>query len=45
MLPFMYDLIGVDITLMPLKLFQAEQNNIINWMVNEKAIALTGKTN
>lgn len=30
---------------MPLKLFQAEQNTIINWIPKGKAIALTGDNN
>lgn len=41
----MYYPIGVVIILMPLKLLQAEQNSMINRIINEKAIALTDKNN
>lgn len=45
LLPFMLDPTGIVIILMPLKLFQAEQNNMINHIPTGKAIALTGENN
>lgn len=45
LLPFIYDPTGVVIILMPLKLLQAEQNNMINRIATGKAIALTGENN
>lgn len=45
LLPFMYDHTGVFISLMPLKLLQTEQNNMINQIANGKAITLTGENN
>lgn len=45
LLPFMYDPTGIVIILMPFKLLQAEQNNMINRIANGKAIALTGENN
>ena len=44
-LPFMFNLTGVVITLMPLKLLQAEQNSMINRIASGKAIALIGENN
>lgn len=45
LLPSIYDPTGVVIILMPLKLLQAEQNNMINRIATGKAIALTGENN
>lgn len=42
---FMLDPTGVVIILMPLKLFQVEQNAMINCIPTGKAIALTGNNN
>lgn len=41
----MYDPTGVVMILMPLNFLQVEQNSMINRIINEKAIALTGKNN
>lgn len=41
----MYNLTDVVIILIPFKLSQAGQNNMINQTANEKAIALTSKNN
>ncbi len=45
LLPFFFNLTGVVIILIPLKVFQAEQNSMINRISRRKAIALTGKNN
>ena len=41
----MIDLACLVIVLMPLKLFQAEENAVINQIPNDKAIVLTGENN
>lgn len=41
----MLKLTRVRIILIPLKLLQAEQNTIINWIFNKKAIILNGENN
>lgn len=45
LIPFILDLTDIVIILMPLKLLQAEQNAMINCILNGKAIALTGENN
>lgn len=45
LLPFMNPIAGVVLTLMPLKLLQAEQSQMINRIPNSKALVLNGENN
>lgn len=45
LIPFFVESSGVVIILMRFKLFQTEQNSMINQIAKRKAIALTGENN